>query len=197
MIYGKKIKEVRIRLDKSQKEMAKELKVSQSYLCGIENETKRPNGDLIIELINKFHVSPFWLKSGTGPIFLNDEDLFFINTAAVSDKSVYYNFPVLKELNEKEPFIKAGNLIQLQIDSDNMDPEIKKGDLVIVDTSIKATDTEGTYLFELNDKKIVRQLLFVPQKHLVSLNPSLNESSIVFDSSIDCIGKLICLSRNI
>jgi transcriptional regulator with XRE-family HTH domain len=197
MFYGKKIREIRIQLGKNQKEMAKDLGVSQSYLCEVEGETKRPNGELILELINRFHVSAFWLKNGTGPVFVQNEDVHFINACEVSDNKRVYNFNLLNDFPAKNDTINLDDLLFLRVDSDNMLPEIRKNDFVIIDTSIKTLDAEGVYLFETNNKKMIRQLLLIPQKHLVSTNPCVNESSIIFDCSINCIGKLVRLSRDI
>lgn len=197
MFCGKKIREIRIQLKKNQKEMAKELGISQSYLCEVEGGTKKPNGELILELINRFHVSAFWLKNGTGSVFIQNEDLHFINACEVSDKKGVYNFSLLNDFPAKNDSINLGDLLFLRVDSDNMFPEIRKHDFVIVDTSVKTLDSEGVYLFEINNKKMIRQLLLIPQKHLVSTNPCVNESSIIFDCSINCIGKLVRLSRDI
>jgi len=191
MFYGKKIKEIRIQLGKNQKEMAKDLGVSQSYLCEVEGETKRPNGELILELINRFNVSAFWLKNGTGPVFIKNDDMHFMNITEISDnRGIYNNFVNNNVLN-------INDLLFLKVDSDNMSPEIRKNDLVIIDKSVRSTEAEGIYLFETSGRKIIRQLQLVPQKHLVSTNPCVNESSIICDCSVNCIGKLVWLSRDI
>ncbi|HSW59591.1 MAG TPA: helix-turn-helix domain-containing protein [bacterium] len=197
MMCGKKIREIRIILKKSQKEMAKELGISQSYLCGIESGNKQPNGNTIIKLADQFHVNCSWLMNGTGPVFVKSDDVFYVKSAEINEKSPPYNFPVLKEYLETILCVSGEKLNCHKVDSDNMEPSIKKDDIVLVDTSEKLCDSEGTYLFIIDSKKVLGRVLFFPQKHIVNDNPTIKNSSRIFDSSIDCVGKIVWFCRKI
>lgn len=197
MNYGKKIKEVRIMLKVNQKEMAKELGISQSYLCAIESGAKKPNGKAIISLVNNFHVSCSWLVDGTGPVFLNNSDVCYIRSAEVNEKKTVYNFPVMKQYINDTIGVNSEKLKCHRVDSDNMEPAIMKGDIVLVDISENLCDSEGIYLFKIDSRKILGRMALFPQKHIINDNPSIKNSSIIFDSSVECIGKIVWFCRKI
>ncbi|HPG36525.1 MAG TPA: helix-turn-helix domain-containing protein [bacterium] len=197
MICGKRIREIRIILKKNQKLMAEELGISQSYLCAIERGAKRPNGNTIIKLVNNFHVSCLWLMDGTGPEFLDCNDICYIRSAEVNEKAPLYNFPVLKQYLRDTVGINADMLNFYIADSDNMEPAIKKNDIVLVDTSENLCDMEGVYLFRIESRKFLGRLLFFPQKHIVNDNPTIKNSSRIFDSSVECVGKIVWFCRKL
>jgi transcriptional regulator with XRE-family HTH domain len=197
MNYGKKIKEIRIMLKINQKEMAKELGISQSYLCAIESGTKRPNGNTILKLADRFHVNCSWLINETEPVFINKDDIAYIKSAEINDKSPAYNFPVLKNYLESTLGVSGEKLNFHRVVSDNMEPAIMRDDVVLVDTSEKSCDSEGIYLFKIDSRKVLGRIVFSPQKHIINDNPSIKNSSRILDSSMECIGKIIWFCRKI
>lgn len=196
MIDGRKIKKIRIILKKNQKEMAKELGISQSYLCEIEKGTKKPNGNTVIRLLNNFNVSCEWLISGVGPVFIDNKNLFYVKAADMCEEDLPYNFPILKHYLKKAIDVDALNLSFYNVESNNMAPLIKEGDTVFIDTSKNLCDLEGIYLFKTESKKFLGRLLFSPEKHVTSDNPLVGNGSKILDSTIECIGKVVwCWGR--
>lgn len=197
MLYGNRIKDVRNLLKLKQKDFAIALGVSQSYLCSIESGKKQPNANLIMRLINEFKVNSLWLKDGVGPVFNGSENTLYIRAAEINEDFPEYNFPITKDYVEGTLNTMGEKLVYFTVESDNMEPTLKSGDIVLVDISLNNADQEGLYLFSINSKKIIRRLLFVPQKHLINDNPSIKENSIIFDNSIECLGKVIWFGRKI
>lgn len=68
-IGGKKLKQVRLALEYSQKEFANIIDVTQSTISMIETNRNGISGRLIEVLLCQFHVSPIWLFKDTGEMF--------------------------------------------------------------------------------------------------------------------------------
>ncbi|MCL2184538.1 MAG: helix-turn-helix domain-containing protein [Treponema sp.] len=71
MTINERIKEIRRLLNKSQREFAKAIYVSNGYLSEIETGRKEVNERLIHLLSSTFHVNKQWLLTGKGSTFIN------------------------------------------------------------------------------------------------------------------------------
>ena len=66
---GVRIKEIRIKLDIQQKEMAETLQIAASYLSGIEKGNANPGPELFVRLASEYHVNMNYLFTGKGDMF--------------------------------------------------------------------------------------------------------------------------------
>ena len=74
MEIGRRIKEARLALNMQQKDFAKSLCVSGSFISDLENDYRKAN-DRILKLISMvFGISGNWLKSGEGDMFYKSPD---------------------------------------------------------------------------------------------------------------------------
>jgi len=190
MIYGEKIRDVRMKLGISQKEMAKSLGVSQSYLCGIENQTKRPNGEVMVRLIHLYKVNICWLINGSLPIFAEN-----IEDVIAENRYRYNKIPFEEILTESD--CDAESIVSHRIETDDLAPEIKEKDVVFVDASVSNADEEGVYFFNINERQTLGKLKLNPQKHLICKNKTIGNGTFIYDSSVQCIGKVVGLYRKI
>ena len=71
---GKRLKQVRQRLDFSQDEMGKVLGMSKQFLSNIENDRKNLNNEKLLNLLNTYNVNINWLLNGKGEMFISDKD---------------------------------------------------------------------------------------------------------------------------
>jgi len=71
MTINERIKEIRRILNKSQRDFAKAIYVSNGYLSEIETGRKEVNERLIHLLSSTFHVNKQWLITGKGNAFCN------------------------------------------------------------------------------------------------------------------------------
>jgi transcriptional regulator with XRE-family HTH domain len=69
MTVNQRIKEIRQSLNKSQREFAKEVYVSNGYLSEIETGHKEVNNRLIHLIASAFSVNKRWLLTGEGRMF--------------------------------------------------------------------------------------------------------------------------------
>ncbi len=66
MSVGKRMRQARKSLDKTQIELAKELGISRPLLSIIEIDKQRPNSDIIAAMQEKYGISASWLLTGEG-----------------------------------------------------------------------------------------------------------------------------------
>jgi transcriptional regulator with XRE-family HTH domain len=74
MTENARIRQARKALNISQKDFAKSIAISNSYLADVENEARKSN-DRIIKLVSMtYGVSEKWLKTGEGDMFYKSTD---------------------------------------------------------------------------------------------------------------------------
>ena len=179
----------------NQKDMAETMGFSQSYICGIENGVKNPNADFFLALSDKFGLSIAWLVNGFGPMFSGN-----------SEKSMKYF------IREKSPLyissediwnivsgIENGTMFFFEIDTDNMEPTFLKGDKAVIDSSRREPHDRGTYLFNINSRKIIKRCFKVGDSgfKLTNDKPAAKNNDLFFDSSRDCLGRAVWMIREI
>jgi transcriptional regulator with XRE-family HTH domain len=69
MTINERIREIRLALNKSQREFAKSVYISNGYLSEIETGHKEVKARLIHLIANAFSVNMQWLLGGEGPMF--------------------------------------------------------------------------------------------------------------------------------
>jgi transcriptional regulator with XRE-family HTH domain len=69
MTVNERIKEIRHKLQKSQREFAKEVYISNGYLSEIETGHKEVNNRLIYLITSTFSIDKQWLLTGEGKMF--------------------------------------------------------------------------------------------------------------------------------
>ena len=69
MTVNERIREIRNTLNKSQREFAKEVYVSNGYLSEIETGNKEVNDRLVHLISSTFSVNKHWLLTGNGRMF--------------------------------------------------------------------------------------------------------------------------------
>jgi len=75
-LMGKRFCEFRKAINKSQSELAKELKLNQSAISLMENGAHRPTWSTLLYLIDKYSLNVQWLIAGKGPMFVTSGTVF-------------------------------------------------------------------------------------------------------------------------
>jgi transcriptional regulator with XRE-family HTH domain len=78
-----RVKRVREALSMTQMAFSRVLALSSGYLAGIETERRAVNDRLVKLVCSSFCVNETWLHTGTGPMFAEGEDEFFIKLASL------------------------------------------------------------------------------------------------------------------
>lgn len=194
---GRRIKEVRLLLNLKQTELASQMKISSSYLSSVESEIKEANATILLTLINEYDVNPEWLEKGSGEMFSDKGDCVFIKTIESSEKDQKHTYPMSKDFVEHELDSVGEELVVYHVRNDNMFPTLQKGDAVLVNKTDNTSESEGIFLFENEDRKFIRRLVIVPEKHLVNDNNNMVQGAILLNNAIKCIGRIVWFSRKI
>lgn len=67
MTVGKRIHELRIEKNMSQKEFSTVLEISKSSIASYEREKQVPSASVIMSICDSFNIEPRWLLKGEGP----------------------------------------------------------------------------------------------------------------------------------
>ena len=192
---AERLKTLRLTLQLNQKEMAETIGFSQSYLCGIENGIKMPNADFLLALSVKFGLSIAWLVNGFGPIFSGSSGKnmkYFIRERS----RLYLSSETLGEIVSG---IENGKMFFFEVESDNMEPTFLKGDKAVIDSENKELQNNGTYLFDINSRKIIKRCFKTGDWgfKLTNDKPVTKNNDIFFDSSMECLGRVVWMMREI
>ena len=189
MKYGDRIRILRETFMITQKELAKKLGISQTYLCSIETGKMEANAKVLFGLNRIFGVRMLWLLDGTGEMLFSPfDDLKTI----VCEKGNGYGSSCVNVIFSS---IEAGNLIVFKLDAGNMEPFFLAGDEVLIDVSDNIMENLGVYLFEMESKKVLKRFVDGVVMKLTNDNPARKNNDIVFNNSIKCLGRAAWIIR--
>ena len=101
MTVNERIKEIRQQLNKSQREFAKIIYVSNGYLSEIETGHKEVNDRLIHLISSAFSVNKHWLLTGEGQMFNNtSEEKMERMTSLFNELYPEFQDFILKQIDE-------------------------------------------------------------------------------------------------
>ena len=101
MTINERIKEIRQQLNKSQREFAKIIYVSNGYLSEIETGHKEVNDRLIHLISSAFSVNKHWLLTGEGQMFNNtSEEKMERMTSLFNELYPEFQDFILKQIDE-------------------------------------------------------------------------------------------------
>ena len=192
---AERLKTLRLMLQLNQKEMAETMGFSQSYLCGIENGQKTPNADFFLALSVKFGLNISWLVNGFGPMFSagNGKNMKYM----IREKSpVYLSSEALGNIVNG---IENGKMFFFEVDGENMEPTLMKGDKAVIDPESKELQNNGIYLFDINSRKTIKRCFKTGNWgfKLTNDKPVTKNNDLFFDSSMECLGRVVWMMREI
>jgi transcriptional regulator with XRE-family HTH domain len=86
MTVNQRIKEARKTLKMSQKDFADAICISNTYLAGVENGSRKANDRLVKLCSMVFGISETWLKEGKGEIFSKIPDVKITRMVSIFNK---------------------------------------------------------------------------------------------------------------
>ncbi len=72
IVFGRRLKDIRRKLDIPQKDFAEKLEMSGSFLSEVEKGKAKPGYEFLKSLIIKFNINLLYLFTGEGPLFLGE-----------------------------------------------------------------------------------------------------------------------------
>lgn len=208
---------------RTQVELAEVLDIRQSSISDAKRRNSVPS-DWYMKLFEQFGLNPDWLKKGNGPMYLRTEQgytpvdapvnafpvcedvskhcgpdaknlivsVHSTQTAPEGDESVG---PVLGRLNIPQSFASPG-LYVVRIDASGMEPHIRKGAFVGIDTANRNVSSGELYAVRLPYEGLVLKRAYVDAQNscliLRSEDPSHPEMSLPLEGhESHIVGRLI------
>jgi len=197
----------------SQTELARVLEIHRSAVTQARKKGAIPERWLL-QLYRKFGLSPDWLESGEGLVFLRqpctDEMTELERVPKVNARLCAGNgsFEVNADIESYYAFQKgwlrqkgdAGAMVLLDIYGNSMEPEIRNGDTALIDQSQKAILAGALYAVGIEDTIMVKRIEKRPNK-LVLLSNHKDYLPIMLNRedarAVRIIGKVIWICRDI
>jgi len=194
----------------SQTEFARYLNTNRSSINHARKRNKIPDR-WIVQLYKKFGFNPKWIEEGTGKIFIKEysfSDLDFTKipkvdavlsagggSLQVSERVDHYlSFPSIW-LRSKG---SIAAMVTMDVTGDSMEPDIKDGDIVLLDQSQIDIYNSKIYALRLDDALFIKKIEIHPDQ-LVLCSTNRAYSPIYIDKSMDNItilGRVIWGARD-
>ena len=157
--------------------------VLRQYLSG-QSEPTRP---VLLAIARAADVSLEWLAAGQAATDVLAKKYIYKETLAFEAGWLQAEFP-----NSFE------NLLLTQVKDESMEPTLKRGDLILVDTIDRDLDSidHGVYLLKLEDRILIKRLQYWSEKSIrvLSDNPSYEAFSIELSdnpANLSIMGKVV------
>jgi phage repressor protein C with HTH and peptisase S24 domain len=207
-IFSKKVSDV-IGL-RNQNELSAVIGVSSSSITQARKRDKIP-ANWILQLCLKYGLNPNWLEKDIGPVFIqpfNNAGEEFMQIPKVrarlcagggsfevgSEIEGYYSF-------RKDWLSRKGNadkMVLMDIFGNSMEPELKEGDVVLIDESKKDILAGSIYAVGIDDTIMVKRLEKRP-KGLALLSENIKNETIYMEGEdlnrVRLIGKVLWVGR--
>lgn len=185
--FGIKLRTIRQDKGLSQENMAKSLGISVRSLRSYEQETIKPNTDFISNLIKLYTVNPMWIYDNQLPKYLNKDESVKIMDIETNEQVMSVFAPELQD----SLFGESTEVKSLAIEDDSMEQTIKKGSLVIIDTSVKQF-SNGIFAYKYNNKYEIKRIQVIPNNKIMIISDNKNYPEFNLEiNSVEIIGKVV------
>jgi phage repressor protein C with HTH and peptisase S24 domain len=217
---GSRIKHVRGK--DAQKEFAKILGFSPSYLSEVESGKTKPSLELLVNISQITNYSLHWLLTGEGPMFLEpSEGMVKENLASYGELGEFVLIPLV--VLERERGIEEGiearakekyafrrtwlqskgnleNFVLFAVRGDSMDPTITDGDFVLIDRSQRQVVVGNIYALRIENAVMVKRLQPMGDHRIKVMSDNKLYESYELDlgtGDIEIIGQIIWIGREL
>ena len=197
--------------DYTLRELAKKVGVSHVSIGKWMRGEQKPTDENIEALAELFSVTPAFLRYGDTsfnvPQILepNDDEISIpvVNVSASCGTGItqFEDLQLVRMLRVSKEWLASHGLSEsisrylhiITADGDSMEPDIKKGDFVIVDTSQRSFSKEGIYAVQYSNNIFIKRVQILPRGKVVLLsdNPRYNPITLDEAESVDVIGRCL------
>lgn len=218
---GSRIKHARGR--DNQREFAKILEFSSSYLSEVESGKTKPSLELLLKISQFTKYSLDWLITGEGPMFLEPPESMVREDPAVYEALGEFTFVpqvaleggmgsgaegIEEEATTQYAFRrtwlqskgKLENFVLFAVRGDSMDPTITDGDLVLIDRSKKQVVAGTMYALRTKNAVMVKRLQPTGATRIKVMSDNKLYDSYEIDletGDIEIIGQVIWIGREL
>lgn len=197
----KRLREIRESRGYSQKDLAEYLNITSQAYGYYERGERQPGMDNLRKLANFFDVSIDYLLGETVSYDGNDNLIPLLGSVpagtpieAIEDVEEYIDiYP---------RFIKHGELFALRVQGDSMEPDIRSGDIVIVEKQDFA-ETGDTVVIRINGEDVTVKRIKINNNGIMLIPSNQAYDPIYFDTKaindlpVTIIGKVIEIRRRL
>ncbi len=169
----------------------------------------------ILELYRKYGINPDWIETGKGKIFITERDGSIIVPEYKSAPHVKArlcagdgSFEVDENIRDywmfRTDWLKSkgvtSDMILIDVYGNSMEPELKDGDTVLIDTSRKEILAGSIYAVGIDDTIMVKRIEKHPGKLVLISDNKDYEPLYLKKSEMDSvriIGKVVWISRDV
>jgi phage repressor protein C with HTH and peptisase S24 domain len=218
---GSRIRRVRGQIP--QKEFAKTLGFSSSYLSEVESGKTKPSLELLMNISQITNHSLHWLVTGEGPMFLESSGgMIKEHAASYGERGEFALIPLIviedvrgreREAVEAMPEEKYAfrrtwlqskgtleNFVLFAVRGDSMDPTITDGDFVLIDRSQKKVVVGNIYAFRIENAIMVKRLQPMGDRRIKVMSDNKLYESYELDlgtGDIEIVGQIIWIGREL
>lgn len=215
MIFGERLKQVRLEAALSQEELAKLVGVKQPTVA--EAEAIGRSSKRILEYAKALGVNAAWLSTGKGSKYLamNTEQTDFFKSKTHGIKMEFYDAEgsmgggivlkeqsgVIYEMDVSEDWIRLNiknytSISNLKIVTgfgDSMQGMFNSGDPLIIDIGVTIVDRDSPYFFRVGNEGFIKRLQRVPGIGLraISTNKEYESWTITEDMDFEVFGVVL------
>ena len=155
----------------NQSDFARKLGVERSKIADIESgRTVKIPIEMVIDIVDKFHINGWWLFTGKGSMFENQNNDINGYEVEVLDLKASAGTGIIPfEVNVIGKYIidklffstpqKQDNIKILQVEGDSMEPTIQDGSFIVIDIT-KNEKIDGIYAILLDNNVFIKRLQF-------------------------------------
>jgi len=202
-------------------ELSKKIGIPDRTISNYERGERKPSVEYLTLLYEHLNANPEWLISGNGEMFTDKsaisgkfsvEDFLFIpklmlkpaagcgTIVDLEDVEDYIAFQ--KEWFNKHIHAPKNSLAVMTANGDSMEPTIKNGDMLLVDTSQNQARTDNIYIIRIDECIVVKRVQCIPGNKLQVISDNKTYDPYVLDLSDEShqaviIGKVVWYGRSI
>lgn len=223
MNIAERIRKIRQEVGLTILELSKKINVSDRTISNYERGERKPSVDYLTLLYEHLEANPEWLLSGKGEMFTDKtssnmpakfsvSDFLFIPKLVLKASAGHGSIVDLENIEDYIAFQKdwfnknihapQNALAVMTANGDSMEPTIKNGDMLLVDTSQNQARTDNIYIIRIDDCLVVKRVQCLPGQKIQIISDNKNYDTYTLDlsdesQSISIIGKVVWYGRSI
>lgn len=213
----------RTRGEETQKEFAKKLIFSSSYLSEVESGKTKPSLELLLKISQITNYSLHWLLTGQGPLFIEaTESMVREDSASYGALDEFTLVPRFSPADEAGTVVKGieergrdryafrrawlhsrgkvEDLVLIEARGDSMDPTIADGDVVLIDRSPRQVVVGNMYALRFKNAVMIKRLQPTGAARIKVMSDNKLYDSYEIDleaGDIEIIGQVIWIGREL
>lgn len=202
-------------------DLSKKIGIPDRTISNYERGERKPSVEYLTLLYEHLDANPEWLLSGNGEMFTDKstisskfsvEDFLFIPKLILRPAAGCGTIVDLEDVEDYIAFQKdwfnkhihalKSSLAVMTANGDSMEPTIKNGDMLLVDTSQNQARTDNIYIIRINDCLAVKRVQCIPGNKLQIISDNKTYNPYILDLTDESqkaviIGKVVWYGRSI